>query len=93
MASGSLLTNTKPPQVPTRASGSLNFSLSTWGKSHWQGSLASEPSSAQVQPWNGQDSSWLRPWVPEGLSLVPRCRQALKNALMPPSGMRVTINE
>jgi hypothetical protein len=48
--SGSMLMNTKPPQVPTRTSGSRNLPGRTCGKSQALGTRLRRPVSDQQKP-------------------------------------------
>ena len=73
--SGSMLTNTKPPQVPVRTSGSWNFPGFTCGKSQALGTRLSRPFSDQQNPWNAHSSS--STWPRSSRSARPRCRHAL----------------
>jgi hypothetical protein len=90
-ASASRFTKTKPPQVPTLASGRQKVSGSTWGKSQGQGIPAKVPSRRQVNPWKGQRNSLTVPgWV---RSRVPRWRQELWKARIRSGALRTTMRE
>ena len=54
--SGSGFTNTKPAHTPTRSWPRPSCCWSICGKSHGDGTKASEPSRFQVKPWKGQRS-------------------------------------
>ena len=77
MPSGSGLMKTKPPHVPTRASGNRHDSRSASisGNSAGAGVWRSDPSSRQVNPWKLQRNSLHRP--SKSFNARPRCRQAL----------------
>ena len=70
-----MLMNTQPSQVPTLTWGSVNFALSTCGKSHAHGRLRIVPSRFHDQPWNWQVRLATLVWPLD--SWVPRCRQLL----------------